>query len=118
MHVDGRRVGKNTNYFSRAGLFSEIIGEDGERHVVEMRLVDTSRLQLEKYVVRVTLDGRLIAVIDQRKEWQADDQCPFCRYDLSATPTVNREVACPECGRHTAAASLGRQKSSPKEDQS
>ncbi len=103
--VDGRVVStKNFGGWVGASHFIEIEDEAGATRAVEIGWVDRSRLGLGKYRMTIKVDGVDHGEIEPTPPDAVAGVCASCGYPLKGLPVENREIQCPECGRHTAAA--------------
>lgn len=85
----------------------EIRDEEGRERAVEVRWEMKKRTLGLTSRVRVFVDGRERAVIEQEKGGLGPGCCRNCGYSLKGLEVVNGEIQCPECGRHTSATVAG-----------
>jgi hypothetical protein len=79
----------------------------GTIHAVEVRWEVRPRSLGLRYQIRVLVDGVDRAVLDPVSDVTRPGTCVNCGYALAGLAVVDGEVRCPECGRHSAAKSVG-----------
>jgi hypothetical protein len=116
--LNGREVSSRSLAVLRPGShFFDITDESGKTRHVEVRRQDISKLGLGRYRIVISVDGVERCRLEPIDTRRPPDVCGNCGYQLRGQPIESGEIKCPECGRHTSAAALGRVDEPPADGQ-
>lgn len=103
--VNGARVAHDPWAWLSGAKSHFFVIEDGagEKRNIEVVFHDRSGGLAVSMYVNVLIDGELATRLDEADWHERPSVCPHCGYSLAGIPPENKEIRCPECGRHTPA---------------